>query len=44
MPGLRVLTLNGPTLEIAACELAFAEPIAGAWASDHIGELAAPTV
>jgi hypothetical protein len=36
----------GPTLEIAACALAFAEPIDGVWASDHIGvvaDLAVPT-
>jgi endonuclease/exonuclease/phosphatase family metal-dependent hydrolase len=31
---------NGPTLEIAACELAFDQPIGGAWASDHFGVLA----
>ena len=29
-----------PTLDIAACELAFDEPVDGAWASDHIGVLA----
>jgi endonuclease/exonuclease/phosphatase family metal-dependent hydrolase len=37
---------NGPTLEVASCELAFAEAVDGVWASDHIGliaELAAPT-
>lgn len=28
---------GGPTLRIAACELAFAEPAAGVWASDHFG-------
>ena len=32
----------GPTLEIARCELAFDRPVAGAWASDHIGVLAEP--
>ena len=31
---------NGPTLPIVACELAFAEPVRGAWASDHIGVVA----
>lgn len=31
---------GGPTLGIAACELAFAEPVDGVWASDHFGVLA----
>jgi endonuclease/exonuclease/phosphatase family metal-dependent hydrolase len=30
----------GPTLEIAACELAFDEPVDGVWASDHFGVVA----
>jgi endonuclease/exonuclease/phosphatase family metal-dependent hydrolase len=37
---------GGPTLRIAACELAFDEPIDSVWASDHIGvvaDLALPT-
>jgi endonuclease/exonuclease/phosphatase family metal-dependent hydrolase len=37
---------GGPTLEIIACERAFAEPVAGVWASDHFGvyaDLAVPT-
>jgi endonuclease/exonuclease/phosphatase family metal-dependent hydrolase len=29
-----------PTLDLAACELAFDEPVDGTWASDHIGVLA----
>jgi endonuclease/exonuclease/phosphatase family metal-dependent hydrolase len=29
-----------PTLEIAACALAFDEPVAGVWASDHFGVVA----
>jgi endonuclease/exonuclease/phosphatase family metal-dependent hydrolase len=29
-----------PTLRIAACELAFAEPLDGVWASDHFGLVA----
>jgi endonuclease/exonuclease/phosphatase family metal-dependent hydrolase len=36
----------GPTLDVAACELAFDEPIDGVWASDHFGvvaDLAVPT-
>ncbi len=36
---------NGPTLEVAACALAFADPVDGVWASDHFGvvaDLAAP--
>jgi endonuclease/exonuclease/phosphatase family metal-dependent hydrolase len=28
---------GGPTLGIVACEVAFAEPIDGVWASDHFG-------
>ncbi len=28
---------HGSTLDIAGCELAFDEPIGGAWASDHFG-------
>jgi endonuclease/exonuclease/phosphatase family metal-dependent hydrolase len=28
---------HGPTLEISRCELAFAEPVGGTWASDHLG-------
>jgi endonuclease/exonuclease/phosphatase family metal-dependent hydrolase len=31
---------GGPTLRIAACELAFNEPIEGIWASDHFGLVA----
>jgi endonuclease/exonuclease/phosphatase family metal-dependent hydrolase len=31
---------NGPTLEITACELAFAEPVDGVWGSDHFGVVA----
>jgi endonuclease/exonuclease/phosphatase family metal-dependent hydrolase len=31
---------NGPTLPIVACELAFAEPVNGVWASDHFGVVA----
>jgi endonuclease/exonuclease/phosphatase family metal-dependent hydrolase len=31
---------SGPTLDIASCELAFDEPVGGAWASDHFGVLA----
>lgn len=37
---------HGPTLAVAACALAFDEPVAGVWASDHFGlvaDLAAPT-
>jgi endonuclease/exonuclease/phosphatase family metal-dependent hydrolase len=30
----------GPTLEIGSCALAFAEPVGGVWASDHLGVLA----
>jgi endonuclease/exonuclease/phosphatase family metal-dependent hydrolase len=36
---------GGPTLAIAACELAFDEPIEGVWASDHfalVADLAPP--
>jgi endonuclease/exonuclease/phosphatase family metal-dependent hydrolase len=38
-------TDHGPTLDIAACERIFDEPIEGVWASDHFGivaELAIP--
>jgi endonuclease/exonuclease/phosphatase family metal-dependent hydrolase len=31
---------RGPTLEITACALAFAEPVGGVWASDHFGVVA----
>ncbi|MDQ3780276.1 MAG: hypothetical protein M3354_07010, partial [Chloroflexota bacterium] len=31
---------GGPTLEIAACALAFAEPVDGVWASDHFAVVA----
>jgi endonuclease/exonuclease/phosphatase family metal-dependent hydrolase len=31
----------GPTLEIASCALAFAEPVGAVWASDHFGLFAA---
>jgi endonuclease/exonuclease/phosphatase family metal-dependent hydrolase len=31
---------HGPTLRVAACELAFAEPAGDVWASDHFGVLA----
>ncbi len=31
---------GGPTLEIAACALAFAEPVDGVWASDHCAVVA----
>jgi endonuclease/exonuclease/phosphatase family metal-dependent hydrolase len=31
---------DGPTLEISACALAFAEPVDGVWASDHFGVVA----
>jgi endonuclease/exonuclease/phosphatase family metal-dependent hydrolase len=31
---------GGPTLRIEACELAFAEPVSGVWASDHFGLVA----
>jgi endonuclease/exonuclease/phosphatase family metal-dependent hydrolase len=31
---------GGPTLAIDRCELAFAEPVDGVWASDHFGVLA----
>jgi endonuclease/exonuclease/phosphatase family metal-dependent hydrolase len=36
---------HGPSLEISGCELLFAEPVNGVWASDHFGvvaELALP--
>lgn len=35
---------DGPTLDIAACALAFAEPGGGVWASDHFGVVADLTV
>ncbi len=31
---------SGPSLRIAACELAFDEPVDGVWASDHFGVVA----
>jgi endonuclease/exonuclease/phosphatase family metal-dependent hydrolase len=31
---------HGPTLDVTACDLAFDEPINGAWASDHFGVVA----
>lgn len=31
---------GGPTLKIASCERIFAEPVNGAWASDHFGVMA----
>ena len=31
---------HGPTLEVAACALAFDEPVGGVWASDHFGVVA----
>jgi endonuclease/exonuclease/phosphatase family metal-dependent hydrolase len=31
---------RGPTPRITACELAFAEPVGGVWASDHFGVVA----
>jgi endonuclease/exonuclease/phosphatase family metal-dependent hydrolase len=37
---------DGPTLDIATCALAFADPVGGVWASDHFGvvaDLAVPT-
>ena len=33
-------THEGPTLDVARCELAFAEPVDGVWASDHFGVVA----
>lgn len=33
-------SLWGPTLEVSSCELAFDEPIGGAWATDHFGVVA----
>ena len=33
-------SLWGPTLDVAACELAFDRPVAGVWASDHFGVVA----
>ena len=35
---------GGPSLRIAACELAFAQPIGDVWASDHFGLVADLTV
>ena len=38
---------HGPTLYVSACNLAFAEPRDGVWASDHFGlvaDLAHPSV
>ena len=32
--------IHGPTLDVAGCHLAFAEPVDGVWASDHVGLLA----
>jgi hypothetical protein len=29
-----------PTLQIAGCDLAFAEPVDGVWATDHFGVVA----
>jgi hypothetical protein len=37
---------HGPSLEVAACALAFDEPVGGVWASDHfavVADLAAST-
>jgi endonuclease/exonuclease/phosphatase family metal-dependent hydrolase len=31
---------GGPTLDVAACELLFDEPVCGIWASDHFGLVA----
>ena len=31
---------HGPTLDVAACELAFDRPVDGVWASDHFGVIA----
>lgn len=31
---------HGPTLAVSSCELAFAEPMGGVWASDHFGVVA----
>jgi endonuclease/exonuclease/phosphatase family metal-dependent hydrolase len=33
-------SLWGPTLEVSSCELAFDEPVGGAWATDHFGVVA----
>ena len=33
-------TLYGPSLEISECALAFDEPVAGVWASDHFDVVA----
>jgi len=35
---------NGPTLVITDCAPAFAEPVDGVWASDHLGVRAELTV
>ncbi len=32
--------VHGPTLDVAACELAFDQPVGGVWASDHFGLVA----
>jgi hypothetical protein len=31
---------QGPTLRVDRCEQLFAEPVAGVWASDHLGVVA----
>jgi endonuclease/exonuclease/phosphatase family metal-dependent hydrolase len=31
---------SGPTLDLVGCSLAFAEPVDGAWATDHFGVIA----
>ena len=32
--------VHGPTLDVAACALAFDQPVGGVWASDHFGLVA----
>jgi endonuclease/exonuclease/phosphatase family metal-dependent hydrolase len=32
--------VHGPTLDVAACSLAFGRPVGGVWASDHFGLVA----
>jgi endonuclease/exonuclease/phosphatase family metal-dependent hydrolase len=32
--------VHGPTLDVAACALAFDQPVGGVWASDHFGVVA----
>jgi hypothetical protein len=32
--------VKGPTLDTAACSLAFDQPAGGVWASDHFGVVA----